>query len=173
MSFMADTIFIRSRGADGSYHIEGLTVLAVVVLVVLLLILAPSILKGLGYVNDQQKFIAYNFDPSAQRMKQIGSSYAGLVGASGTADSDAAAAAAAGQKFLGVPEAPVFSGVVGADQALLDTAPVKNTTGLGPVGELAAADAAAAKAAPQGFKSGSKQHLSDAKLMQASGTWKI
>jgi hypothetical protein len=168
MSFMADTIFIRSRGADGSYHIEGLTVLAVVVLVVLLLILAPSILKGLGYVNDQQKFIAYNFDPSAQRMKQIGSSYAGLVGASGTAESDAA-----NQKFLGVPEAPVFSGVVGADQALLDTAPVKNTTGLGPVGELAAADAAAAKAAVQGFKSGSKQHLSDAKLMQASGTWKI
>lgn len=171
MSFMADTIFIRSRGADGNYHIEGLTVLAVVVLVVLLLILAPSILKGLGYANDQQKFIAYNFDPSAQRMKQIGSSYAGLVGASGTAESDAAAAA--GQKFLGVPESPVFSGVVGADQALLDTAPVKNTTGLGPVGELAAADAAAAKAAVQGFKSGSKQHLSDAKLMQASGTWKI
>jgi hypothetical protein len=166
MSFQADTIFIRSQSSDGGWKIEGLTVLAVVVLVVLLLILAPAILKLLGYVNDQQKFIAYNFDPSAQRMKQTGTSFAGLDGASGVAGEQAS------QKFLGVPEAPAYWGTVGADQALLDVSNVKNTTGLGPVGELAAADAAAAKAG-QGFKSGSKQHLSDAKLMQHSGTWRI
>lgn len=158
MSFMADTIFIRTLGSDGTYDIKGLTTLAVVILVVLLLILAPSILKLIGMSQDSQKFIAYNFDPSAQRMQQTGSSFAGLDGKTGLNG-------ASSQGFLGVPEAPNFSGAGPDGSNMMDTGAVsKNATGLGPLGELAAADAAAAKV-------NQKFAPSDAHYAKQSGTW--
>lgn len=162
MSFIADTIFIRTLGADGTYDIKGLTTLAVVILVILLLVLAPTILKALGYVNDQQKFIAYNFDPSAQRMKQTGSSFATLNGRVGENTADA-------QGFLGVPESPNFSGSAPNDALLDPNAVSKDSTGLGPLGEIAKADALAAKANPQKFHG--KQGYADGKLVALSGMW--
>lgn len=161
MSFMADTIFIRTLGADGTYDIKGLTTLAVVILVVLLLILAPTILKAIGYSQEAQaqKFIAYNFDPSAQRMNQTGSSFAGLEGRTGLNGASNA------QGFLGVPEAPNFSGAGPDGSNLMDTGVSgKSATGLGPLGELAAADAAAAK-------STQKFVASDQHFAQKAGTW--
>ena len=160
MSFMADTIFIRTLGADGTYDIKGLTTLAVVILVILLLILAPTILKGIGLAadaqKDKEKFIAYNFDPSAQRMYQTGSSFAGLAGVKGS------------QGFLGVPEAPNFSGSGPDGSNLMDTGITgKNSTGLGPLGELAAADAAAAKSS-QKFAHGDAHYAQKAGMYSSA-----
>jgi hypothetical protein len=141
------------RDAAGSTELIGVHWMAVVVLVVLILVLYPSISKLLTSAPgpaDVQKFAEnqlkaqgrivrqnFSFGPSNNRMLTERT-----------------------QPFLGVPEAPNFSGDVATDQILhdvtLDSIKAEGGSGLGSLGDLAKADMVAADAQKFSAKPGPK-----------------